>query len=491
MFNNLQETFTFDDILMVPQKSSILPKDAILQTKLTSEIILNLPFLSAPMDTVTEGQMAIYLALHGGMGIIHKNLSIDEQIREVKKVKRFENGFVQNPVTIGPTDLVDDVFRIKKEKGFKKIPVVDENGILVGLITDSDYLITFDKGRQVHELMTPLSKLAIGCEGMLLDEANMMIRDHRIKVLPVVNNEGKLVSIVSRSDLEKNEDFPLATKTKSKQLCVGAAVGVGRAGLERVEALLSVGVDVVCVDTAHGHSEGVIDTVRMLRQRYSDLQIIAGNIVTAEAAKELMEAGVSAVKVGVGPGSICTTRVVSATGVPQVSAVREVKKAMTEERSVPIIADGGIKTSGDIVKALGIGADVVMMGNIFAGTDESPGRVEYRGGRMYKRYRGMGSLEAMEHGSKDRYGQADTKEKEKFVPEGVSGLVAYKGPVERIIYQLAGGLRSGMGYCGARTIEELQENAVFIRISNAGLKESHPHDLSSFKSAPNYVVGEE
>ena len=486
MYSDFQETLTFDDVLLVPQKSEILPKDANLKTKLTNSIELNMPFLAAPMDTVCEHRMAITLALNGGMGIIHKNLTIEEQVKEVKKVKRYKNAFHENPTTVSPDDSIKKVHELRSNLGFKKFPVVDESGKLLGLISDIDYLISYDGDALVKDRMNILENIHVAKEGIGLEEANEMIRAKRTKTLCVVNDDGKLISIVTRRDIEKNEEYPDAVTNKSKQLRVGAATGVGLKGIERAEALIQAGADVIVVDTAHGHSKGVIDAVSEIRKKHSDVQIIAGNIATAEAAKALVEAGANAVKVGIGPGSICTTRVVAGIGVPQLSAIMEVVKGVNG--SVPVIADGGIKLSGDIVKALAAGASTVMMGNMFAGADESPGRVEYIDGKMFKIYRGMGSLDAMELGSKDRYGQGDTHDKQKFVPEGVSGRVAYKGPVERIIYQLAGGLRSGMGYNGASTIEDLKKNAKFVKITGASLKESHPHDLGMVDSAPNYEV---
>jgi IMP dehydrogenase len=487
MFSQFEKTLTFDDVLLVPQHSSILPKDALLCSQLTGSISLKLPFLSAPMDTVTESKMAIAMALAGGIGIIHKNLPIEEQVKEVQKVKRFENGFIENPITVLPTDKIRQVIEIREEHHFKKNPVVDELGRLVGMITDVDYFIPDDADVLVSERMIPLERMIVGRAGITLEEANMMIRQHRLKTLCIVDEAGRLVSVVTRKDMEKNHLYPNSTKNELKQLRVGAAIGVGKPALERAEALIKVKTDVIIIDTAHGHSEGVVATLKELKTKYPEQQIIAGNIATAEAAQALIEAGADAVKVGIGPGSICTTRIVAGIGVPQLSAIFEVVRGVeASARQVPIIADGGIKTSGDIVKALAAGASTVMMGNMFAGTDESPGRVEYINGRMYKVYRGMGSLEAMELGSKDRYGQADINQKNKFVPEGVSGRVAYKGPVDRILYQLAGGLQSGMGYNGARNLEELREKAQFVQITGSGLKESHPHDLRSFDKAPNY-----
>ncbi|MEK7624079.1 MAG: IMP dehydrogenase [Patescibacteria group bacterium] len=489
MFKPFEQTLTFDDVLLVPQASKILPKDAILKTQLTKDITLNLPFLSSPMDTVTEHKMAIALALSGGLGVIHKNLSIDEQVEEVKKVKRFENGFIEDPMTVGPDDPIVNVVKIREAHGYKKVPVVDSQGRLLGLISDVDYFMPDHKDVPVRERMIPKKDLVLGRAGISLVEANKMIHDHRLRVLCVVDAKNKLTSIVTRKDIEKNIEYEQAVKNELKQLRVGAAIGVGNAGIERAEALIGAGVDVLVVDTAHGHSKGVISAVQEIKKAKKQVQVIAGNIATAEAAAALIAAGVDAVKVGIGPGSICTTRIVSGIGVPQLSAILEVVKGVNKQkRKVQIIADGGITSSGDIVKALAAGASAVMMGNMFAGSDETPGRVEFLNGRMFKVYRGMGSLEAMEQGSKDRYGQAHVDEKKKFVPEGVSGRVAYKGPVQRILYQLAGGLKSGMGYCGALTIPELQKKARFVRITNASLKESHPHDLDQMESAPNYSV---
>jgi len=489
MFKQFDETFTFDDVLLVPQKSSILPKDALLKTKLTKDISLNIPFVSAPMDTVTEHKTAIAMALSGGIGIIHKNLSLEEQVKEVKLVKRFKNGFIENPIIVNLGDSLDKIIEIRKKYGYKKVPVVDKNGKLVGLIGDTDYLMPFDKGALVKNKMEKLDKLIVAKVGISLDKANQMIRDNKLRILLLVDGVGKLVNIVTRKDLEKNDDYPSSTKNTKKQLRVGAAIGAGPVAVERAEELIKAGVDVLVIDTAHGHSKGVIDTLRVIKKKYKNQQIIVGNIATGEAAKELIEAGADAVKVGIGPGSICTTRIIAGIGVPQLSAIMEVSKAVKQtKKDIPVIADGGIKSSGDIVKALAAGASCVMMGNMFAGTDESPGRVQFMDGRMHKTYRGMGSIDAMDKGSKDRYGQGDVKEKQKYVPEGVSGKVPYKGSIDRIIYQMAGGLRSGMGYNGAETITELQKRAKFVKISAASVRENHPHDLGEIDNAPNYRV---
>jgi len=488
MYPPFQDTFTFDDVLLAPQKSEILPKDAVLKTFLTPEIKLNLPFLSAPMDTVTESEMAIQLASMGGVGVIHKNLTLADQVKAVRKVKRFENGFIKEPMSVLPDDMMVKVIDIRHHYGYKKVPVVDRAGKLVGFISDIDYVIPYDKDLSVHSRMQPLRDMHLGYEGMSLDQAYQMIREYKLRTLCIVNQSGQLVSMVTRRDLENSFLYPDAVKDSEQRLRVGAAVGVGKGGLERAEALVGADVDVLVVDTAHGHSQGVINTVREIKNTFG-VQVIAGNIATSEAAADLIAAGADAVKVGIGPGSICTTRIVAGIGVPQLSAIMDVVRGVrAAARRVPVIADGGIKSSGDAVKALAAGAQCVMMGNMFAGTDEAPGRIEYVEGRMYKVYRGMGSLEAMEQGGKERYGQGHVEEKPKLVPEGVSGRVPYKGPVQPIVYQLAGGVAAGLGYCGASTIPELQKKARFVRVSGASLKESHPHDLKEIKSAPNYWV---
>ena len=484
MFTNFQETFTFDDVLLVPQASDLLPKDAVLSTVLAG-IPLHLPFLSAPMDTVTEHQMAIAMALRGGLGFIHKNLSIEAQAAEVEMVKRFQSGFVENPVTVQADDKIAKIAEIRREFGYKKIPVVDKKGVLIGFITENDYFLPDDNALAVKDRMRPLKVVAK--KGISLEKANQMIREQRLSTLCVVDEGGRLAGIVTHKDIEKNRLYPQACKDDRKRLRVGAAVGVGASALERAQALLAAGADVLVVDTAHGHSAGVIKTVKDIKKKFKNAVVVAGNIATGEAARALIDAGADALKVGIGPGSICTTRVVAGVGVPQLSAVLEVVAAVkASKKKIAVIADGGIKHSGDAVKALAAGASAVMMGNMFAGTDEAPGRMEYVGGRIYKTYRGMGSLEAMEKGGKERYGQAHVDEKGKFVPEGVSGKVLYKGTVDRIIYQLAGGVRSGMGYCGAHDLGELVSKAKFVKISSSSLRENHPHDLFQIESAPNY-----
>lgn len=487
MFQQFEETLTFDDVLLVPQSSAVLPKDTILKTNLTRDIELNLPFLSSPMDTVTEYKMAIALALAGGLGVIHKNMPIDAQVGEVKKVKRFENGFIDNPMTVGPNEPISAVLAILTAYGYKKVPVVDAHGSLVGLISDVDYFMPDHRDTPVKKRMVLRKNLIVATTGVSLERANTMIHEHRLRVLCVVDKKGRLTSMVTRKDIEKNLQYTEAVKNAQKQLRVGAAIGVGTASLTRAKALVGAGVDVLVVDTAHGHADGVLGMVRELKKHFRDQPVLAGNVATGEAAEALVAAGADAVKVGIGPGSICTTRIVAGVGVPQLSAILSVVKAVRKfKKPVPVVADGGITSSGDIVKALAAGASSVMMGNMFAGTDEAPGVIEFRSGQMFKSYRGMGSIEAMEQGSKDRYGQGDISERKKFVPEGVLGRVAYKGPVSRMIYQLAGGLRSGMGYIGAKTVVELAERAVFVKMTSVSLKESHPHNLTQIESAPNY-----
>lgn len=486
----MQEALTFDDVLLVPQYSNILPKDANTESKFSRNISLKIPIISSPMDTVTEHRMAIAMALEGGIGIIHKNLSPEEQAGEVRLVKRFENGFVNNPETVGPESTIDDVHNILMEKGYKKIPVVDRQGKLLGLITEFEYFWPLDKNVKSEKAMVPVNKLVTARENVSLVQANEIIRKEKLSTLCVINKHGKLLAMVTRKDLEKNKNFPRANKDSNKRLCVGAAVGVGDAALERARILAGAGVDALIVDTAHGHSKGVIDMVKTLKKdkQTKSVDIVAGNIATKEAVKALLEAGADGIKVGIGPGSICTTRIIAGIGVPQLSAIMEAVKGRGKNNKTTIIADGGIKYSGDMVKALAAGADSVMIGGMLAGAEESPGATEFVNGRMYKIYRGMGSLGAMSRGSKDRYGQGDIMETEKFVPEGIEGRTPYRGPVEKIIYQLVGGLRSGMGYNGAKTIGELQKKAKFVKVSSAGIKESHPHDIVIDKEAPNYPM---
>lgn len=483
------EGLTFDDVLLIPNYSEILPQDVSLMTRFSKNIPLKSPLISAPMDTVTEHKMAISIALEGGIGIIHKNLSPEKQAQEVQSVKRFENGFINDPATINVNALVDDVYEIFQKTGYKKIPVVDDKQILVGLITELDYLMPIDKGKKVGKVMTPLKDLITAKKGVSLEEANEIIRERKLAVLCVIDKDLKLDSIVTRRDLIKNKEYPQANKDKNKRLYVGAAIGVGDDSLERAKLLVQAGVDAIIVDTAHGHSRGVMQMIKKLKsdKNTKGIDVVAGNVASKQAGVDLVKAGVDGIKVGVGPGSICTTRVVAGVGVPQITAVMEVVKGIGKS-TVPVIADGGIKYSGDIVKALAAGAESVMMGGLFAGAEESPGETEFTNGKMYKVYRGMGSIAAMEKGSKDRYGQGKIKDAQKFVPEGIEGRIPYRGPVDKIIYQLLGGIKSGMGYNGARNIKELQKNSQFVRITGAGLKESHPHDVVQSKDAPNYPL---
>ena len=483
----MQNALTFDDVLLVPQYSQILPQDANTETKLSRNISIKIPITSSPMDTVTEHGLAIALALEGGIGIIHKNLSILKQVQEVEQVKRFENGFIVNPITVSPQDTINTVYAILEKKGYGKIPVVNANNMLVGLVTKLDYFWPDDKEKSVKDIMTPLKNLTTAREGISLEKANKIIQTKKLSILCLVDKSGELSSIVARKDLEKNKNYPYASKDSGKRLMAGAAIGVGKDMLERAQALVEARVDVLIVDTAHGHSKGVIEAVKILKKNKTTkkVDIIAGNIATAEGAKALIKTGVDGIKVGVGPGSICTTRVIAGIGMPQITAIMEADRGRGKNKKIPIIADGGIKYSGDIVKALAAGADSVMIGGLLAGTEESPGETEFYNGRMYKIYRGMGSLASMEKGSRDRYGQANVQTG-KLVPEGIEGKIPYRGPADKIIYQLIGGLKAGLGYNGAKTIKELQKKAQFIKITNAGLKESHPHDVQITKEAPNY-----
>ncbi len=486
----MQEALTFDDVLLVPQYSEVLPNGVQLGTRVSRNVPLRIPLVSSPMDTVTEHRLAIALALAGGIGIIHKNLSIKEQAQEVELVKRFENGFIIDPTTVEQDFSVEKVHTLAQKNGYQKFPVVNKKGQLVGLITDKDYFWPDDKRKKVKQVMTKAKDLVTAPENTTLKRANDIIRNKKLSILCVVSKSKKLTSIVTRKDLEKNETYPDANKDDGKRLRVGAAIGVGSDALERAQALVQAGVDVIVVDTAHGHSKGVIEMVQTLKKdkitKHTD--VIAGNIATAQAAQALIDAGVDGIKVGIGPGSICTTRIVAGVGVPQITAIMDVAKGRGKHTSVPIIADGGIKNSGDIVKAIAAGADCIMAGSLFAGTEETPGETEFYAGRMYKSYRGMGSLGAMSKGSKDRYGQASVKDANKFVPEGIEGRILYRGPAEATIYQLMGGLRSGMGYLGAKTISALHKKAEFVRITGSGMRESHPHDVEITKEAPNYKI---
>ena len=476
------EGITFDDVLLVPQYSEVTPNMVDLSTHLTKKIKLNIPLMSAGMDTVTEHRMAIAMARQGGIGIIHKNMSIEQQAEEVDKVKRSENGVITDPFYLSPDNTLEDANNLMAKFRISGVPIT-ENGKLVGIITNRDLKFEEDFSRPIKECMTS-ENLVTAPVGITLDEAKKILAKARKEKLPIVDENFNLKGLITIKDIEKQIKYPLSAKDAQGRLLCGAAVGITKNVLERVDALVKARVDVIVIDSAHGHSKNIIKTLKEIKAAYPDLQVIAGNIATGEAAKALIEAGVDAVKVGIGPGSICTTRVVAGIGVPQITAVMDVYN-VTKEYGIPLIADGGIKYSGDVVKAIAAGGSVCMLGSIFAGCDESPGTFELFQGRKYKVYRGMGSIAAMENGSKDRYFQTDAK---KLVPEGVEGRVAYKGLVEDTIFQLMGGLRSGMGYCGAKDIEALHD-AKFTRITNAGVAESHPHDVSITSEAPNYSRG--
>ena len=478
----LKEGITFDDILLVPNYSNVLPKEVTLSTQLTKKIKLNVPFISAGMDTVTEAIMAVAIARQGGIGIIHKNMSIEQQAEEVDKVKRSENGVITDPFSLSPEHFVYEANELMAKYRISGVPIT-EGTKLVGILTNRDLRFETDFNRPIKEVMTS-QNLITAPEGTELMEAKKLLADHRIEKLPLVDDEGNLKGLITIKDIEKAIMYPNAAKDEQGRLLAGAAVGITGDMMDRVHALVKSKVDVITLDTAHGHSQGVLDGVKKIKSVYPDLQIIAGNVATAEGTKALIEAGADCVKVGIGPGSICTTRVVAGVGVPQITAIEDCAAAAAPY-GVPIIADGGIKYSGDIVKAIGMGASVCMMGSMLAGCEESPGEVELYQGRKYKVYRGMGSIAAMEKGSRDRYFQEEGK---KLVPEGIEGRVAYKGHIADTIYQMVGGLRSGMGYAGAASIKELQEKANFVKITSAGLKESHPHDIHITKEAPNYSM---
>ncbi len=478
----LKEGITFDDILLVPGYSNVLPKEVSLSTQLTKTIKLNIPFISAGMDTVTEARMAVAIARQGGIGIIHKNMSIAQQAEEVDKVKRSENGVITDPFSLSPEHFVYEANELMAKYRISGVPVT-EGHKLVGILTNRDLRFETDFNKKIKEVMTS-ENLITAPEGTELMEAKKLLADHRIEKLPLVDSEGNLKGLITIKDIEKTIMYPNAAKDSQGRLLAGAAVGITGDMMDRVDALVKSKVDVITLDTAHGHSQGVIDGVKKIKSVYPHLQIIAGNVATGEATKALIEAGADCVKVGIGPGSICTTRVVAGVGVPQITAVEDCAKAAAPY-GVPIIADGGIKYSGDIVKAIGVGASVCMMGSMLAGCEESPGEIELYQGRKYKVYRGMGSIAAMEKGSRDRYFQEEGK---KLVPEGIEGRVAYKGVLADTIYQMVGGLRSGMGYAGAASIKDLQEKATFVKITSAGLKESHPHDIHITKEAPNYSM---
>ena len=482
MMGKIREGLTFDDVLLVPQKSDVIPRNVKLETALTPDIHLNIPLMSAAMDTVTDSRMAIALAREGGLGIIHKNMTIEEQAAQVDQVKRSENGVITDPFFLSPENLVSDALALMARYRISGVPIT-RTGRLVGILTNRDLRFITDFNQPISNVMTS-ENLVTAPVGTTLEEAKSILARHRIEKLPLVDENYMLRGLITIKDIEKSIKYPAAAKDKNGRLLCGAAVGVTKDTLERVAALVDAKVDVITLDTAHGHSAGVIDSVRMVKNAFPNLPIIAGNVATAAATADLFEAGADVVKVGIGPGSICTTRVVSGIGVPQFTAICDCAEA-AEKYGRAIIADGGIKYSGDLTKAIGAGAAAVMVGSLLAGVQESPGEIEIYQGRSFKVYRGMGSLAAMEKGSKDRYFQEGAK---KLVPEGVEGRVPYKGTLSDTVFQLMGGLRSGMGYCGAHTISELHEKAEFIRITNAGLLESHPHDITITKEAPNYTT---
>lgn len=477
------EGLTYDDVLLVPAYSEVLPREVDTRTFLTKKIQLNIPLISAAMDTITESELAIALAQAGGIGMLHKNMSIEAQAQEVRKVKRSESGMIQDPVVLNEKAIVQDAFKIMKENKIGGIPVVDANNKLVGIVTNRDLRFQKNMNIPIVDLMTK-DNLVVAPVGTNLVQAEEILQNHKIEKLPVVDENGILKGLITFKDIQKFKHFPSAAKDEHGRLRVGAAVGVTHDTLDRIAALVEAGVDVVTIDTAHGHSKGVIDKLKEVKAKFPDLQVIVGNVATGEAATALADAGADAVKVGIGPGSICTTRIIAGVGVPQLYAVYECAKAL-KGRGVPIIADGGIKQTGDIAKAIASGASTIMAGSLFAGVEEAPGETIIYEGRKFKSYRGMGSIEAMEQGSKDRYFQDVEDDIKKLVPEGIVGRVPYKGTLAEVVYQYVGGLKASMGYCGAGTIEKLQE-AKFVKITGAGLRESHPHNIAITKEAPNY-----
>jgi IMP dehydrogenase len=485
---DIEQALTFDDVLLVPRYSSILPREASLKSRLTRDIALNIPLVSAAMDTVTEARLAIAIAQDGGIGIIHKSMSAEEQANQVRIVKKFESGVIKDPITVTPETTIRKVLELTRTHDISGVPVVD-GPELVGIVTSRDLRFETHYEEPVASVMTPKDRLVTVEEGASRDEVMHLLHKHRIEKVLVVNGGFQLRGLVTVKDIQKASEFPHACKDDQEQLRVGAAVSTGVGTDERVEALVDAGIDVVVVDTAHGHSQGVINRVRSIKQRYPEVQVIAGNVATGEGATALVDAGADAVKVGIGPGSICTTRVVAGVGVPQLTAIANVR-AVLKNTDVPLIADGGVRYSGDISKAIAAGAHAVMVGSLFAGTEESPGEVELYQGRSYKSYRGMGSLGAMsgQQGSGDRYFQEGVTELEKLVPEGIEGRVPYKGSLTAVINQLIGGIQATMGYTGSRTLDELQENATFVRLTHAGRRESHVHDVSITKEAPNYRI---
>jgi len=482
----IEEALTFDDVSLVPALSDVLPRDVDLRTRVTRELSINIPLVSSAMDTVTEARLAIAIAQAGGVGVLHKSMNIEEQAREVRVVKKYETGVIKDPVTVGPYTTIREVLEITRRHNISGVPVVDDNE-LVGIVTSRDMRFERKLDDPVRNIMTRKDKLVTVHEGASQDEILELLHRHRIEKVLVVNDRFELKGLVTVKDIQKSRDFPNAAKDAAEQLLVAAAVGTGGDTEDRIAALVEAGVDIVVVDTAHGHSRGVLDRVSWCKKHYPDVQIIGGNVSTADGAEALVEAGADAVKVGQGPGSICTTRIVAGVGVPQISAVSAAARAL-EGSGVPVIADGGVRFSGDLAKAVVAGASAVMIGSLFAGTEEAPGEVELYQGRSYKSYRGMGSMGAMARGSSDRYFQAEV-DAEKLVPEGIEGRVPYKGPLGSVIHQLLGGLRSSMGYVGCRTMDDMRTKPSFVRVTNAGVTESHAHDVSVTKEAPNYKLG--
>ncbi|MGB9679081.1 MAG: IMP dehydrogenase [Thermoanaerobacteraceae bacterium] len=476
----VKEGLTFDDVLLIPSKSDILPRDVDLKTKLTQKITLNIPLMSAGMDTVTESKLAIAIAREGGLGVIHKNMSIEKQAIEVDRVKRSEHGVITNPFYLSPEHKIQDAAALMERYRISGVPITVDSK-LVGIITNRDIRFEDNLERPIKEVMTK-DNLVTAPVGTTLQEAQQILKKHKIEKLPLVDENNVLKGLITIKDIEKAVEFPNSAKDKKGRLLAAAAVGVNKNMMDRVKALIEAGVDVIVIDTAHGHSSGVLDAVSRIKEKYPDVELVAGNVATAEATRDLIKRGADCIKVGIGPGSICTTRVIAGIGVPQITAIYDCAEE-ADKYKIPIIADGGIKYSGDIVKALAAGASVVMIGSLFAGTEESPGEIEIYQGRSYKVYRGMGSIAAMKEGSSDRYFQEDAK---KLVPEGVEGRVPYKGALKETVYQMLGGLRSGMGYCGVMNIEELRTKTKFIKITQAGLTESHPHDIIITKESPNY-----
>lgn len=483
----IEEALTFDDVLLVPAYSAVLPKDVKLQTRLTRMINLNIPLLSSAMDTVTEARLAISIAQEGGMGIIHKSMTIERQAEEVKKVKKYESGIVNEPITVMPDTKIGELLEIVNSYGISGVPVVKADNDLVGIVTHRDWRFETDMMLPVSQIMTPKDKLVTVLEGTNMEKVVDLFREHRLEKILVVNHQFKLKGLITVKDLEKAKDKPLSCKDESGRLRVGAAIGTSKDTDERIDALIEAGVDMVVMDTAHGHSNGVLRKIKAIKQRYPNVQIMGGNVATGEGALALVEAGADSVKVGIGPGSICTTRIIAGVGVPQLTAILNVAKAL-EKCDVPFVADGGIRFSGDIAKAIAAGASAVMVGSLLAGTDEAPGELVLYQGRSYKAYRGMGSLGAMGQttGSSDRYFQSHENEVEKLVPEGIEGRVPYKGGMRQVVHQLMGGLRSSMGYTGVPTIKDLRTKAQFVRMTSAGMSESHVHDVAITKEAPNY-----